>query len=108
MRQFKGNCPNGNGGDGQASLLPNVKLPRTGIEQIFCADRPRFIETHREFERVANPNVSVPRRESTPSVPLSACMLLPGGIDPRAAHSSSHPRDCTQDAQQQLPARSWR
>ena len=35
-----------------------VKLARTGIEQPYMRDRPRFIETHREFERVANVNVS--------------------------------------------------
>lgn len=33
-----------------------MKLPRTGIEQVFCAERPRFIETHREFERIASVN----------------------------------------------------
>lgn len=37
-----------------------VKLPRTGTEQPYLRDRPRFIETHREFERIANVNVSVP------------------------------------------------
>ena len=36
----------------------SVKLPRTGIEQVFCGDRPRFIDAHREFERIANVNVS--------------------------------------------------
>jgi len=35
-----------------------VKLARTGTEQIYMRDRPRFIETHREFERIANVNVS--------------------------------------------------
>lgn len=33
-----------------------VKLPRTGIEQVFSGDRPRFIEAHREFERIASVN----------------------------------------------------
>lgn len=35
-----------------------MKLARTGIEQPYMRDRPRFIEVHREFERVANVNVS--------------------------------------------------
>ena len=39
-------------------MQPPVKLPRTGIEQVFTAERPRFIETHREFERIASVNVS--------------------------------------------------
>lgn len=39
-------------------MIPSVKLPRTGIEQVFCGDRPRFIEAHREFERIASVNVS--------------------------------------------------
>ena len=38
--------------------MPQIKLPRTGIEQVFIGERPRFIEAHREFERVANVNVS--------------------------------------------------
>lgn len=29
-------------------------LPRTGIEYPFMAERPRFIETHKEFEPVHN------------------------------------------------------
>lgn len=37
-------------------MIPSVKLPRTGIEQVFCGDRPRFIEAHREFERIASVN----------------------------------------------------
>ena len=39
-------------------MIPPVKLPRTGIEQVYTAERPRFIEAHREFERVASVNVS--------------------------------------------------
>ena len=35
-----------------------MKLARTGIEQPYMRDRPRFIEVHRDFERVANVNVS--------------------------------------------------
>ena len=35
-----------------------VKLPRTGIDQVFSGERPRFIEAHREFERIASVNVS--------------------------------------------------
>jgi hypothetical protein len=35
-----------------------VKLPRTGIEQPYMRDIPRFIDTHREFERIAVVNVS--------------------------------------------------
>ena len=38
--------------------IPQVKLPRTGIEQVFCSDRPRMIDATREFERLANVNVS--------------------------------------------------
>ena len=60
MRQFKGNNAYGSGGAaaGEGQMVPPVKLPRTGIEQVFCGDRPRFIETHREFERIASVNVS--------------------------------------------------
>ena len=50
-RQFKA----ANGGVSQVAA---VKLPRTGIEQVFCSERPKFIEAHREFERVATVNVS--------------------------------------------------
>ena len=39
-------------------MVPPIKLARTGIEQVFCSDRPRFIDNHREFERVATVNVS--------------------------------------------------
>ena len=39
-------------------MVPPVKLARTGIEQVFCSERPRFIDNHREFERVATVNVS--------------------------------------------------
>jgi hypothetical protein len=35
-----------------------IKLPRTGIEQPFMKEIPRFIDTHREFERIAVVNVS--------------------------------------------------
>lgn len=35
-----------------------LKLPRTGIEQPFMKDIPHFIDTHREFERIAIVNVS--------------------------------------------------
>lgn len=35
-----------------------MKLARTGLEQPYMRDRPKFIEVHREFERVANVNVS--------------------------------------------------
>ena len=45
-------------GTNPQNFTPQVKLPRTGIEQAFTADRPRFIDAHREFERVANVNVS--------------------------------------------------
>ena len=38
--------------------VPQIKLPRTGIDQVFIGERPRFIEAHREFERIANVNVS--------------------------------------------------
>ena len=66
MRQFKsGSTFNNNGAAASSSeattqqqLAPSVKLPRTGIDQIFSGDRPRFIDTHREFERVASVNVS--------------------------------------------------
>ena len=59
MRSFKGGYSNGAANGEQPQVIqPPVKLPRTGIEQVFCADRPRFIETHREFERVAPVNVS--------------------------------------------------
>lgn len=37
-------------------MISPVKLPRTGIEQVFLADRPRFIENHREYERIAPVN----------------------------------------------------
>ena len=65
MRQFKGgNAYNNNNNNAAAAgeapqvMAPPVKLPRTGIEQVYTADRPRFIETHREFERIASVNVS--------------------------------------------------
>lgn len=64
MRQFKGgqNYNNRTGAaansENQQVMVPPVKLPRTGIEQVFCGDRPRFIEAHREFERIASVNVS--------------------------------------------------
>jgi len=35
---------------------PKIKLARTGIEQPYLRDRPRFVETHREFERIATVN----------------------------------------------------
>ena len=57
MRSFKGGYAY-NGGEAPQMTAPPVKLPRTGIDQVFSADRPRFIETHREFERVASVNVS--------------------------------------------------
>jgi len=38
--------------------MSQVKLPRTGIEQVFSCERPRFIDAHREFERIASVNVS--------------------------------------------------
>ena len=67
MRQFKGGNAYNNGGAGAQGaqnnqppvMVPPVKLARTGIEQVFCSDRPRFIDNHREFERVATVNVSV-------------------------------------------------
>ena len=63
MRQFKGSNAYGGGfssaaGGNQEANVPPVKLPRTGIEQVFTGERPRFIETHREFERIAAVNVS--------------------------------------------------
>ena len=54
-RQFKAA---NSGGVSQAASNAAVKLPRTGIEQVFCTERPKFIEAHREFERVATVNVS--------------------------------------------------
>lgn len=37
----------------------NIKyVPRTGIDQPFMIQAPKFIETHKEFERVAVVNVS--------------------------------------------------
>ena len=64
MRQFKGGngYANNNGaaaGDAPQVMTPPIKLPRTGIEQVYTAERPRFIETHREFERIAAVNVSL-------------------------------------------------
>jgi len=37
--------------------VTNVFLPRTGIEQPFMRDRPRFKETHKEFEPTNHVNV---------------------------------------------------
>ncbi len=37
---------------------PGFFLPRTGIEQPFMRDRPRFKETHKEFESINTLNVS--------------------------------------------------
>lgn len=37
----------------------NVFLPRTGIEQVFARDRPRFNENHKEFEPIHQMNVSL-------------------------------------------------
>lgn len=81
MRQFKGGSNNYNGGaaataDG-SNLQSTIKLPRTGIEQVFCGDRPRFIEAHREFERIAPVNVST---LTTPLCPIELCppsLLMP-------------------------------
>jgi hypothetical protein len=39
----------------------HVNLPRTGIEQPFMRDRPKFKETHKEFEATYQVNVSVYR-----------------------------------------------
>jgi hypothetical protein len=41
----------------QRPLTNNVFLPRTGIEQPFMRDRPRFKETHKEFEPTNQVNV---------------------------------------------------
>jgi hypothetical protein len=38
-------------------LAPGIFLPRTGIEQPFMRDRPRFKETHKEFEPTHTMNV---------------------------------------------------
>ena len=63
MRQYKGGSHPSSGGpqlqprSGHAH--PPPKLPKTGIEQPMMKDRPRFIEMHREFERVAPLNVSI-------------------------------------------------
>jgi len=38
--------------------LQNVFLPRTGIEQPFMRDRPKFKDTHKEFEATHQMNVS--------------------------------------------------
>jgi len=41
----------------------NVKfVPRTGIDQPFMIQAPKFIETTKEFERNANVNVSLFRQ----------------------------------------------
>ena len=37
----------------------NIFLPRTGIEQPFMKDRPRFKETHKDFEPICNTNNSM-------------------------------------------------
>lgn len=42
--------------NGLEQSIPLIKPPRTGIEQVFISDRPRFIEATREFERLANVN----------------------------------------------------
>jgi hypothetical protein len=57
MRQFEGGAAAA--GEAPSINAPQVKLPRTGIDQIYTAERPRFIETHREFERIAAVNVSL-------------------------------------------------
>ena len=44
--------------NGIEQSIPHIKPPRTGIEQVFISDRPRFIEATREFERLGNVNVS--------------------------------------------------
>lgn len=54
-----GSAYNNNGGgatENSQAVTPHVKLPRTGIDQVFTSDRPRFIEAHREFERIATVN----------------------------------------------------
>ena len=45
--------------NGLEQSIPLIKPPRTGIEQVFLSERPRFIEATREFERLANVNVSL-------------------------------------------------
>ena len=63
MRSFKGgassNAYNNQQDNSAQQNHSNIKLARTGIEQVFCTERPRFIELHREFERIATVNVSV-------------------------------------------------
>ena len=62
MRQFKGGNAyvSNQAAEDIPALAHPVKLPRTGIDQVFSGDRPRFIESHREFERIASVNVSIP------------------------------------------------
>ena len=52
--------------------LPQIKLPRTGIDQVFSGERPKLIETTREFERIANVNVSALRHHLEPGSGLAA------------------------------------
>jgi hypothetical protein len=56
MNQFKkiGNLQKGNQ---NSNAGPGIFLPRTGIEQPFMKDRPRFKETHKEFEPTHTMNV---------------------------------------------------
>ena len=57
--------------NGLEQSIPLIKPPRTGIEQVFLSDRPRFIEATREFERLANVNVSLFHSSSSGCLPIN-------------------------------------